>query len=301
MVDGTRAACAPLGNAVDQALSGPAKRTRPYLALVSAAMFGHPPNTIATFAASVELLHSAALVHDDLIDGAALRRGRPSLNNFLSPVETVLAGDYMFARAAVLAARTESPPVIELFAEALSSMVASEMSQRRDCNGVASKESYLRRIDGKTATLFALATEGAAILAGAPKPATAALAAYGRHVGMAFQISDDTMDYVSTAGALGKPTLQDLRSGIATMPFYCLASREPECPELQRYLATREHSDDELHALVLAIVNAGAIDESRAEARSYAQRAQDALRGLPDSAFRAELSRFAAYAADRDH
>ncbi|MDP9105683.1 MAG: polyprenyl synthetase family protein [Candidatus Eremiobacteraeota bacterium] len=301
MCDAGRMASPALAVAVSQALSGSAKRMRPYLTLVTSALLGANGGGITVFAASVEVLHTAALVHDDLIDGAALRRGRPSINTVLSPVETVLVGDYMFARAAVLAARALSPRVIELFAEALTSMVESEMSQgRAEAGNLAGRESYLHRIHGKTAILFALATEGAAILSGATEDETAALARFGRDIGMAFQITDDTLDYTATSEAMGKPAFQDLRRGIATMPLYCLAAREPGNAALRGYLARRDHTEDDVTALIAAIVGSPAIAESKTEARTYAENAKEALRGFPDSRFRKELFRCADYAVERD-
>ena len=177
---------------------------------------------VAALAAAVETLHTATLVHDDLIDNALLRRGNPTLNAMWTSAATVLTGDYLFARAAAFAAETESVRVISIFAQTLMTICSGELNQIFGSDGgqptATAREYYYQRIYSKTASLFAASAEAGALLGEAPQTEAQALRDYGHNLGMAFQIVDDVLDFAGSEGDLGKPIGSDLRQGIITLP-----------------------------------------------------------------------------------
>ncbi len=188
----------------------------------------HPSTSrIVALAASVEMLHTSSLVHDDVIDGALLRRGAPTLNAQWSGGATVLAGNYMFGSAARFSAETQNMRVIGLFSDTLRTIVDGELQQLRDkFDYRQDKANYYQRIYAKTASLFCAATEGAAILSGLPEERIQDLRDYGYNLGMAFQIVDDILDFTGDENTLGKPAGSDLRQGTLTLPvFYYLQLR----------------------------------------------------------------------------
>ena len=212
----------PLAEALTSLILSGGKRVRPTLALLAARFY--PPKhhqRLISLAAAVEALHTATLVHDDVIDGAFLRRGQSTLNAVWTPSSTIMAGDFFFSRAASLAAETEHPRVIKLFAETLSVIVDGELRQAFTARDWGQpKQGYYDRIYGKTAALFEVATQAAAALGDAPPDAEEALRAYGYNLGMAFQIVDDILDFVADEEVLGKPAGSDLKAGIITLPVY---------------------------------------------------------------------------------
>ncbi len=194
------------------------KRVRPMIALLVGQMVGAPEAPLMALAASVETLHAATLIHDDLIDQSLIRRGHPTLNASLSAETTVLAGDYLFARAAAFAAQTGSPRVVRIFADCLMTICAGELGQLSDRRRTPTRDEYLKRVYSKTAALFAAAAEGAAVLGGVAENQVRALRQYGEHLGLAFQIVDDILDFTADEATLGKPVGSDLRQGTVTLP-----------------------------------------------------------------------------------
>ena len=212
----------PLAEALTALIGSGGKRVRPTLVLLSARFY--PPaehRRLINLAAAVESLHTATLVHDDVIDSSLLRRGQSTLNARWTPASTIMAGDYFFARAAAFAAETENPRVIRHFAETLTVIVDGELRQALTARDWGQpKESYFERIYGKTAALFEVATRTAAVLGSAPTAVEEALRAYGYNLGIAFQIVDDILDFVADEHTLGEPAGSDLRGGIITLPVY---------------------------------------------------------------------------------
>ncbi len=202
---------APLAEAFIDLIGSGGKRLRPALALLTAAAYAsrqHPLDheRVLALAAAVEMLHTASLVHDDVVDGALLRRGAPTLNAEWSPGSTVLAGNYLFGRAAGFAAETNNMRVIDIFSDTLNIIVNGELEQLSARFELEQKKSrYYRRIYAKTASLFSAATEGAAVLVGAGEEDVQRLKNYGYNFGMAFQIVDDVLDFTGDEGSLGKP------------------------------------------------------------------------------------------------
>lgn len=287
--------------AIEHLLSGGGKRIRPALALLVAKAFEAPADRAVALAAAVELLHTATLVHDDVIDGALLRRGNPTLNAVWTPSATILTGDFLFARAASLAARTEHIPVMKLFARALMTIVNGEISQlfgETSTDGLL--EDYYRRISAKTATLFKVSSEAGAMLGGAPEKVIAAMGRFGHLVGMAFQVVDDVFDFVSSPERLGKPVGDDLRRGVLTLPAIFFLEANPDHETLRALLNGNPRDELPLDALVEEIRESPSIEQAMNEARRFITEGQQALNAMPDEETRQALSQLATFIADRD-
>jgi len=278
------------------------KRLRPAVVFHAAALWpgAAPDGAVLRLAAAVETLHTATLVHDDLVDGAMVRRGLPTLNARWQTGATVLAGDWLFARAARFAADTESVGVMRLFARTLGTLTDGELRQLLGRAGVPTLEEYERRIYAKTASLFEAAAEATAVLAGAPSSSVAALARYGRSVGMAFQVVDDILDFTADEARLGKPVGSDLRSGQVTLPVLLHLERHPGATA---GLADEGGKPDAAVAdrLVAAVrADEHALEAAREAARGYVADALGALEALPAGPGRDGLAAVAAYAVARD-
>ena len=288
----------PLGDMLDIVLSGGGKLLRPALALLSG-RFGHYDlDLLVSLAASVELLHTATLVHDDVIDQAATRRGRPTVNSAFHNSTTVMLGDYLFAHAADQVVKTDNLRVVRLFSDTLMIMAKGEI--RQDLTAYDSRQTirdYLQRIGGKTASLFATACEGGAIVSGQQDEWTQAFRDYGYNFGMAFQVVDDILDFTGDPGAMGKPVGSDLMQGTLTLPSLLLMDGSPKSNPVQKYFArpTRER----LAEAIQAVLDSGAIEESYDMARDFSGRANDALDVLPDLEDRQTLRDLADYILDR--
>ena len=220
--EGVDALFPPLAEGILALLDSGGKRLRPALVLLASRFHPVAPlEPIVALAASFETLHTATLVHDDLIDGAPVRRGRKTLSATWRAAPTVLAGDYLFARSAGFTAQTKSVRIMDIFARALMTICDGELRQlfgAFDLN--QDLDAYYVRIFSKTASLFSAAAEAGAILSGADEHTVTALAGYGRNLGMSFQIEDDLLDFIGDEKTMGKPTGSDLRQGSVTLPVY---------------------------------------------------------------------------------
>jgi geranylgeranyl pyrophosphate synthase len=288
---------------LDYLLSSGGKRLRPALVLLSSKFYPTDAEKVTCLAAAVETLHTATLVHDDLIDNALLRRGNPTLNALWNSAATVLTGDYLFARAAAFAAETKSVRVISIFAQTLMTICGGELNQIFGSDGgqptSITKEYYYQRIYSKTASLFAASAEAGALLGEAPEAEAQALRDYGYNLGMAFQIVDDILDFAGNEGDLGKPVGSDLRQGIITLPAICFLEAHPEDETATRILKIRGKGDDAVRAIVEAIQESGAIEASTAEARRFAARSRTALSILPHNDYRQAMLDLADFVVER--
>lgn len=294
---------APLATAFVDLIGSGGKRVRPALALLAAALHGadaaKPDSAVISLAASVEMLHTATLVHDDVIDGALLRRGAPTLNASWSRGSTVLAGNYMFGRAAYFAAETGNNRLIDIFSTTLQEIVNGELRQLfARYNYEQEKDEYLQRIYAKTASLFCAATEGAGVLSALPEDRIQQLRDFGYNLGMAFQIVDDILDFTADDATLGKPTGSDLLQGTLTLPFFYFlhAQRRPDLlvAHLVEHQTQRgQNGADGWDAAVADIVQelraGAAIPSARQDAVDFADRAQQNLASFPDSVYRASM------------
>jgi geranylgeranyl pyrophosphate synthase len=283
-------------------LSAGGKRIRPAVTMLAGRMLGSDHARLIKLSAAIEMLHTATLVHDDLIDGSLLRRGMPTLNSRWSPGATVLTGDFVFARAANMAAETDSIPVMKLYAHTLTVIVEGEINQLFSSRCKADRDGYLKRIYSKTASLFETAAQSAALISPtASQEVIDAMRLYGYHIGMAFQIVDDILDFTSDASALGKPVGSDLRSGIITLPAILYAESHPDDPCAQDLIAGNCIQDfDRQDALIRAIRASTAIQESHREAERYVAIALDNLRKTPVQAERDTLEDLANYIVRRE-
>ena len=296
-------AYSPLADAFLQLLGSGGKRLRPALALASFNLFREPASDKAVaVAAAIEMLHNATLVHDDLIDNALVRRGIITLNAQWTKGATVLAGDYLFARAASFAAETENVPVIQLFADTLRIIVEGELVQLLSSKQWDQpQEAYYPRIFAKTASLFAAATKSGAVLAGATAEQVQALFEYGKDLGMAFQIVDDILDYSGEEAALGKPVGGDLRQGIVTLPFFYFLQNHPQPEQIVAALTDgNNHGDgDAIGEVISQVRQSDAIKLAAVEAAEYSASAKARLESFPQGPYRQALEDLADFVVSR--
>lgn len=289
-----------LGAALSHLLSSGGKRIRVALTLLSGLMLGADESRLVTLAAAIESLHTATLVHDDLIDGALIRRGIPTLNAQWSPAATVLTGDFIFARAAKLAAETGSLAVMRLFAETLAIIVNGEITQLFSSRGVANRDNYYNRIYAKTASLFETAATSAALLSPVNDEVINKLKRYGYEIGMAFQIIDDILDFTGEQATMGKPVANDLRNGLITLPTLYYLESHPEDKDIQTIIGSDFCDELCLARLLDAIRASGAIQQSLVEAKQAVERGLSALENLPETRERQALVDLAYYIVSRE-
>ena len=290
---------ADLRSALAHILSAGGKRIRPTLGLLVGNMLGAPEEKLITLGASVELLHTATLVHDDLIDGALLRRGIPTLNARWSPAATVLTGDFLFARAAKLAAETDYLPLMKLFAETLATIVNGELTQMFSARGIIERQNYYQRIYAKTASLFEMAALAAAMVATEDEEMRESMRVFGYEVGMAFQIVDDILDFTGDQSAVGKPIGSDLLNGLVTLPAIYYAEAYPKDPDVLSLPEGGWKDTERVQRLVDNIRQSLAIRQAMDEARQAVNRALKSLSDAPPSPERESLENLAKFIVDR--
>lgn len=288
-----------LYSALEHLLSSGGKRVRPAVALLTGGMYGADPERLVTLGAAIELLHTATLVHDDLIDGALFRRGIATLNARWSPAATVLTGDYVFARAAKLAADTDSVDVMRLFADTLATIVSGELTQMFTSRGLISRDDYYRRIYAKTASMFELATAAAAVLSPADDETVNSAKQIGNDIGMAFQIVDDVLDFTGEQATVGKPLASDLRQGLVTLPAIYYIESHQDDPDLDSLLNNQFFNEEWLDRIVQKIRKSGAIGQAMDEARHFINCALETLRLQPECPERLALEELAQYIIHR--
>ena len=274
---------APLTGVFEALIESGGKRVRPAIGILASQFGRAKPDEMYTLAITVELVHAATLIHDDLIDKSPMRRGSPTLNSRWSGTATVLAGDFLLARAADLASNIQHFRVMRIFGRTLMAICEGEI--RQDFGGAnwpPNREEYYRHIDRKTGSLFAASAEGGAVIAGLSETEIDAFIAYGRDLGRAFQIVDDILDFTSDERQLGKPVGSDLRQGTYTLPVYYFMEQDPRGANLAERM-------NEIDELVDVIRNSPAIEASKVEARALAKQATDALAILPDTPYRRAL------------
>ena len=260
------------------------KRIRPSILLLTAKYFDADLDHAVPMAASVEMLHTATLVHDDMIDGANLRRGEPTLNTLWSPEIAILTGDYMFARSASLIAEVEIIPIMKLFSKTLEIILNGEIKQKFT-KWQIDLEEYEERIYAKTAALFVLCTHSASLLGKANPVVVEAMINFGKAIGTAFQIIDDVLDYTGTPNQVGKPIGEDLSQGIFTLPAILYYQNHPDDKDMHAYVNQAETGRNLVERLVNKIRDSGAIEASLLEARERINRGKMALKNVPSSIY----------------
>jgi len=289
-----------LENLLQHVLSTQGKRIRPALVLLAASFHQYRLQFLVPLAAAIELLHTATLVHDDLVDNSPTRRGKPTLHSLTDRAVTVLVGDYLFANAAALCTETQNTRVMQVFGRTLMTICEGELKQIFTAGfWRQSREDYYQKIERKTASLIRTATETGAILSGAPEEQIDALRSYGYNLGMAFQIVDDILDFVGNEALMGKPVGSDLRQGTVTLPTIRLLEEDPDNSALRRVFDDGDSSDEAIREAIAAVHRSSGIDYARAEARRFADLAVQQLDSLPPTPERAALESISEYVLDR--
>ena len=285
----------------DYIIGAGGKRMRPVLLLLVARALGYAGSSHHLLAAVVEFIHTATLLHDDVVDESQLRRGRETANAAFGNAASVLVGDFLYSRAFQMMVEADDMRVMQVLADATNTIAEGEVLQLMNVHDPdVDEERYLQVIRYKTAKLFEAAAQLGAILCRAPADVERGSAAYGRHLGTAFQLVDDVLDYNGVTGDIGKNVGDDLREGKPTLPLIHVMNRgSAEERQMVRDAIEQGHTEryDEIMA---AIRRTGALDYAMQRARSEAAEAAAAVRGLPPSAYRDALLYFTAYSIERD-
>ncbi len=283
-------------------IGGGGKRLRPALVLLSAGALGYSGTAHHALAAVVEFIHTATLLHDDVVDESALRRGQPTANTLFGNAASVLVGDFVYSRAFQMMVNVGDMRVLQVLADATNIIAEGEVLQLMNCrNADIEEEGYLQVIRYKTAKLFEAAGRLGAILAGAAPEVEQAMAAYGSHLGTAFQLIDDALDYSGEVGVIGKNIGDDLAEGKSTLPLiYVMRNGTAEEAALVRR-AVSSGGLAELEGVLAAIRRSGALDYTRRQAEVEAEAARAALAVIPATQYRDSLIQLASFAVTRSH
>jgi octaprenyl-diphosphate synthase len=278
------------------------KRLRPLLTLAAARLCGYDGEHHLRLAATVEFIHTATLLHDDVVDESARRRGRPTANLLWDNKSSVLVGDYLFARAFQLMVETGSLRVLDILANASAVIAEGEVLQLTAAQNLATSEAvYLQVIRGKTAALFAAATEVGGVIAGAPDAQVDALRDYGDALGISFQIADDLLDYGGVSSTLGKNTGDDFRERKMSLPVIraVAAADADERAFWARVIERGEQREGDLGEALRLMARHGSLESTRETARAHAARAKAMLDALPEAPIRHDLADLADYVVAR--
>ncbi|MEN6299477.1 MAG: polyprenyl synthetase family protein [Anaerolineaceae bacterium] len=285
--------------AIEHLLSSGGKRIRPAITLLTGKMLGGSIDKLIILSAAIELLHTATLVHDDLIDGALLRRGIATLNAQWSPAATVLTGDYIFARAATLAAETESAELIKIFSKTLATIANGEITQLFASRGIIDRNEYYQRIYAKTASLFELSAMAAAMLSTTDEEIILSFKRFGYDIGMAFQIVDDILDFTGEQITIGKPVASDLRQGIITLPAIYYFENSNDRTILEIFSNGNNPFEDQMENLIDSIRNSDAISLAFQEAKRFVVHGREIFANHSDSVEKTALENLTNYIVDR--
>ena len=280
-------------------VQGGGKRIRPLIAVLAARALGYESDKVATCATFVEFIHTASLLHDDVVDESDMRRGRATANAAFGNAASVLVGDFIYTRAFQLVAQLQSLDILRIMADATNVLAEGEVQQLMNVNDPdTTEESYMRVIYSKTARLFEVAAQSVAIVAGAEKSIESAFQEYGRYLGTAFQLVDDVLDYSANAAALGKNVGDDLAEGKPTLPLlHAMRHGNPLIREAIEQGGKRDAIDD-----VLAIMaEHKSLDYAMVRAKQEAQKAVNAIALLPESEYKKALISLAYLSVDRTY
>jgi octaprenyl-diphosphate synthase len=283
-------------------ISAGGKRIRPVLVLLLANAYGYRGAAHHELAAVVEFIHTATLLHDDVVDESSMRRGRQTANALFGNAASVLVGDFLYSRSFQMMVGLDNMRVMQILSDATNVIAEGEVLQLLNMHDPdVSQATYLKVISSKTAKLFEAAAQLGALVAGATDAQVEAAGEYGRSLGTAFQLIDDVLDYAGDAAEIGKNVGDDLREGKPTLPLiYLMENGTPEQRELVR---TCIEQGDEQHfdAVLAAVTSSGALDFTRREAEVAARRAAAAIADLPETEYKNSLLRLCSFAVDRNH
>ncbi len=278
------------------------KRLRPMLLLLAAKALGKVGDDHLVLAAVIEFIHTATLLHDDVVDESNLRRGQDSANAVWGNAASVLVGDYLYSSAFEMMVRTNNMRVMEILSKTTTAIAEGEVLQLLNCNNPdTTEEKYLEVISRKTAILFSAATRLGAVISGVDEATEEALAVYGQQLGVAFQLIDDALDYKSTAEDLGKNLGDDLAEGKPTLPLIYAISNGSEDEAKVIIDAIKQGSREAFNQVFAIVVSTKAIEYTEKCADDAAQKAIDALSCLDDSEFKDALITLAKFSVQRDH
>jgi octaprenyl-diphosphate synthase len=283
-------------------ISGGGKRLRPAVVLLAAGACGYSGSAHYQLAAVVEFIHTATLLHDDVVDDSELRRGRATANTLFGNPASVLVGDFLYSRAFQLMVEQTNMRVMQVLADATNIIAEGEVLQLLNChNASVAEEDYLRVIHYKTAKLFEAAGQIGAIISQSTAEVESSLARYGMHLGTAFQLIDDVLDYSGDHVETGKHLGEDLAEGKPTLPLICAMQRGTS-EQARLIRGAIEHGGlQEFQPVLAAIRDTGALDYARRQAMLESQRAMEAVASLPHSAYRDSLLQLAAFAVSRTY
>jgi heptaprenyl diphosphate synthase/octaprenyl-diphosphate synthase len=282
-------------------LETPGKLMRPTITILSSKFNDHDHNLPITMAGAVELLHIATLIHDDTVDNSPIRRGKETVSNKWGDKIAVLLGDYIFAASATMVCETNNIRVIKRFSETIMDLSSGELSEiSNSFNWRLTKAEYNQRIYYKTASLFSTSSESGAILSGAPENIIQSLKSYGYHLGMAFQIVDDILDFEGNQDKIGKPVGNDLRQGTITLPSLLLIEKYPNNNPIEKLCANRDIEHNLIEA-ISSIQNSNIMTEAYKIANDHCSKAKLAVKSLHGSQYKNSLVELADYVMDRDY
>jgi len=283
-------------------IAGGGKRMRPMLTLACAKLLGYPGTRHHKLAAAVEFIHTATLLHDDVVDGSGLRRGKQTANLIWGNSASVLVGDFLFSRAFELMVEDGSLKVLKILSSASSVIAEGEVEQLTAQRRIETdEEHYLEIISAKTAALFAAACRVAPVVAEAGEESELALESYGKHLGIAFQLADDVIDYASDAEVMGKGVGDDFRDGKMTLPLILAYARGSDDDRAfwRDAVSGERVSDDDLAKAIRLMRSTGALADTVETARQYGRRAIAALAPFPSSKAKAALTEAVEFAIAR--
>ncbi len=280
----------PIDNIVLQPLQRHGKLTRPQLVLLSSSLFGRIDERVIDVAVAIECIHTASLVHDDIIDGACLRRGIPTIHHLFSPVAAVLAGDYLFATAFEILTHHKLNDILGEATRAIKLMCLGEITQDLNLfNTDLNENDYLDNIFGKTASLFATACRCGALVTSASSQEVNQIGLFGEYLGYAYQIVDDVIDFIGSEATLGKPCGGDLKNGVITLPVIRALAISDRRQELLDAINSRQVESDDLKRVIDILEECGAIRHATSRAVDYCRQARRVLDFFPPTNAQEEL------------
>ncbi|MCH1920225.1 octaprenyl diphosphate synthase [Shewanella sp. A3A] len=284
-------------------INGGGKRMRPLLSVLAARAVDYQGDLHVKLAAIVEFIHTASLLHDDVVDESTLRRGRETANALFGNSASVLVGDFLYTRSFQMMTELESMKVLRVLADTTNVLAEGEVLQLMNCNDPDTKEeTYMRVIYCKTAKLFEAATQLAAVVAGCDSKIEQAMADYGKYLGTAFQLIDDLLDYTADTEELGKNIGDDLAEGKPTLPLiYAISHGDATAQQIIRTAIEQGDGTDQIDTIVAALHDCGALDYTYQRALEESERAIAALAPIPESDFKQALIALAKISVSRTH
>ena len=285
----------------DYIIGAGGKRLRPAVLLMIGRALGSTSSEHQDLAATIEFIHTATLLHDDVVDGSDLRRGRPTSNAAFGNAASVLVGDFLYSRAFQMMVDVGSMRVMRILADATNRIAEGEVLQLLNVRDPSvTEQRYMQVVERKTATLFEAAARIGAVLAGVDSETEQRCATYGASLGKAFQVIDDVLDYSGHVEELGKQLGDDLREGKATLPLIHALSNAPTAQRQMLEAAVRDGGGDFI-AIAQIVQSSGSLQYARRMAEREARVAHDAVSGLPMTPYRRSLLDLTSFAVDRDH